>query len=168
MKACPTVYKGIEYRSRLEARWAVFFEQIGWRTTYEPLDGDRYIPDLVVDGPRPLLVAIKPATLVTDYLREVPKIETCLRGHWERDAMIVGLNPVPGQIDGTAAADSRFHPPAGVLGEFFDGWLTDGTGAKSGWSWDNLALVKPEKAVASDVSVMHAKRVSVEVKDSEG
>lgn len=31
----PTVYKGIEYRSMLEARWAAFFDRIGWEHTYD-------------------------------------------------------------------------------------------------------------------------------------
>jgi hypothetical protein len=34
MKPIPTVYRGIEYRSRLEAKWAAFCDRIGWRHTY--------------------------------------------------------------------------------------------------------------------------------------
>lgn len=30
MKAIPTVYRGQQYRSMLEARWACFFDIIGW------------------------------------------------------------------------------------------------------------------------------------------
>jgi hypothetical protein len=32
--AIPAVYRGIEYRSRLEARWAAFFDETGWKHTY--------------------------------------------------------------------------------------------------------------------------------------
>jgi hypothetical protein len=28
MKAIPTIYQGVEYRSRLEARWAAFFDLV--------------------------------------------------------------------------------------------------------------------------------------------
>lgn len=29
MQSYPTLYRGVEYRSRLEARWAAFFTEIG-------------------------------------------------------------------------------------------------------------------------------------------
>lgn len=45
-----TVYNGYWFRSRLEARWAVFFEKIGITFQYEPEgfhleDGTMYLPD---------------------------------------------------------------------------------------------------------------------------
>lgn len=36
MKAIETTYAGCRFRSRLEARWAVFFDQLGIRWDYEP------------------------------------------------------------------------------------------------------------------------------------
>ena len=36
IKAIETKYHGYSFRSRLEARWAVFFEQIGVKFEYEP------------------------------------------------------------------------------------------------------------------------------------
>lgn len=50
MKAIETVYKGYRFRSRLEARWAVFFDALGikWEYElqgYEMSDGTRYLPD---------------------------------------------------------------------------------------------------------------------------
>ncbi len=48
-KAIETVYKGYRFRSRLEARWAVFFDAlgIGWDHEKEgyDLDGVWYLPD---------------------------------------------------------------------------------------------------------------------------
>jgi len=35
IKAIETVYKGYRFRSRLEARWAVFFENVGIKWEYE-------------------------------------------------------------------------------------------------------------------------------------
>lgn len=49
MKAIETAYKGYRFRSRLEARWAVFFDALGLRWEYEPegfeLPSGRYLPD---------------------------------------------------------------------------------------------------------------------------
>jgi len=36
MKAIPTRYAGCHFRSRLEARWAVFFDRLGVAWQYEP------------------------------------------------------------------------------------------------------------------------------------
>ena len=32
----PTLYNGIQFRSRLEAKWAAFFDLLGWEYEYEP------------------------------------------------------------------------------------------------------------------------------------
>lgn len=50
IKAIETRYKGYNFRSRLEARWAVFFDALGIEWEYEPEgfelpDGTRYLPD---------------------------------------------------------------------------------------------------------------------------
>lgn len=55
IRAIETVYKGVRFRSRLEARWAVFFDRIGWGWDFEPegyTDGKlRYLPDFWVTAP---------------------------------------------------------------------------------------------------------------------
>lgn len=50
LKAIPTRYNGYHFRSRLEARWAVFFDALGVEYHYEAEgyelpDGTRYLPD---------------------------------------------------------------------------------------------------------------------------
>lgn len=50
LKAIETEYKGYLFRSRLEARWAVFFDAMGIKWEYEPegivlSDGAYYLPD---------------------------------------------------------------------------------------------------------------------------
>lgn len=50
MKPIETYYKGYRFRSRLEARWAVFFDAAGFKYRYETegfvlSDGTYYIPD---------------------------------------------------------------------------------------------------------------------------
>lgn len=80
LKAIETQYNGYRFRSRLEARWAVFFDQLGLPYVYEPegfnLDGVHYLPDFQLPrglescpcpdlndphlSPRPVWVEIKP------------------------------------------------------------------------------------------------------------
>jgi hypothetical protein len=53
MKAIQTVYNGYRFRSRLEARWAVFFDALGIKWEYEPegfefSDGVKYLPDFLL------------------------------------------------------------------------------------------------------------------------
>lgn len=67
IKAIPTKWKGITYRSRLEARWAVFFEEMKWRFMYEPegyvvSENECYLPDflLFTHEDFPVFVEIKP------------------------------------------------------------------------------------------------------------
>ena len=55
MKAIETRYKGYRFRSRLEARWAVFFDKLNleWeyeREGFELDDGTRYLPDFFLHG----------------------------------------------------------------------------------------------------------------------
>jgi hypothetical protein len=50
IKPIETQYAGCRFRSRLEARWAVFFDHLGIRWEYEPQgfelpSGARYLPD---------------------------------------------------------------------------------------------------------------------------
>lgn len=49
IKPIETIYKGYKFRSRLEAKWAVFFDEVGVRWVYEPegfdIDGKWYLPD---------------------------------------------------------------------------------------------------------------------------
>ena len=59
IKAIETNYKGHRFRSRLEARWAVFFDKLGWKYRYEHQgyiigysdDTLRWLPDFEVTTP---------------------------------------------------------------------------------------------------------------------
>lgn len=48
IKAHVTEYNGTKFRSRLEARWAAFFDLVGWAWEYEPLDLVGWVPDFRV------------------------------------------------------------------------------------------------------------------------
>jgi hypothetical protein len=61
IKAHPTKYNGVQYRSRLEARWAAFFDMIGWKHEYEPIDLPGWSPDFLLHGhSSKILVEVKP------------------------------------------------------------------------------------------------------------
>ena len=49
IKPIETIYNGYKFRSRLEARWAVFFDAMCIKYEYEPegieVDNERYLPD---------------------------------------------------------------------------------------------------------------------------
>lgn len=55
IKPIPTRYNGYHFRSRLEARWAVFFDALGLEWEYEPqgfeLPSGLYLPDFRVSYP---------------------------------------------------------------------------------------------------------------------
>jgi len=66
IKPIETVYKGYRFRSRLEARWAVFFEILGLTWEYEKEgfvlpSGRGYLPDFYLHGPD-IWIEIKPKT----------------------------------------------------------------------------------------------------------
>lgn len=63
--AIETKYRGMLFRSRLEARWAAFFDRAGWHWEYEPFDLHGWVPDFAIRAPsgparKPVLVEVKP------------------------------------------------------------------------------------------------------------
>ena len=71
--AIPCQYKGINFRSLLEARWAYFFDKLGWTWQYEPFEMDGYIPDFLVTLPLDIwsvVVDVKPF-FTLDYQKNV-------------------------------------------------------------------------------------------------
>lgn len=90
--AIETVYKGYRFRSRLEARWAVFFDAAGVQWQYETqgyeVDGHKYLPDFWLPE-------------VRDWV-EVKGDPDGLRKDFHRMRAILGRNsPLPGFADGS-------------------------------------------------------------------
>jgi hypothetical protein len=106
--AIPTTYKHIRFRSRTEAKWACFFDLVGWRWDYEPYDLSGYIPDFVLHLKSQTLLEVKPELELGDLKTYREKIE---RSGWDKDAVIVGAKvfdaPHNRSFDG-------FYPP--ILG----------------------------------------------------
>src|SRR5512145_1682424 len=79
----PTMYRSVRFRSRLEARYAAFFDALKWPWQYEPIDLAGYIPDFLLAFRRPLLVEVKPSTEDFELAKE--KIE---HSGWDGEAII--------------------------------------------------------------------------------
>ena len=61
IKAIETKLFGYTFRSRLEARWAAFFQSCGWRWDYEPVDFEGWMPDFALYGEKQIIyVEVKP------------------------------------------------------------------------------------------------------------
>lgn len=109
----PTTYAYGNMRSRLEARWAAFFDLIGWSWVYEPLDCDGYIPDFLIQGDRPMFIEVGPCITKADYQEKSAKAER-VANQLRHDVLVVGVTPLP-----EMASDGGWMPVAGLLGEFY-------------------------------------------------
>lgn len=88
IKAIPTEYNGHRFRSRLEAKWACFFDNCGWPWEYEALDLEGYIPDFILTLPHAhVLVEVKPVMDQSEFAQHWSKIK---QSGWDKEAMIVG------------------------------------------------------------------------------
>jgi len=105
----PTEYKGIWFRSLLEARWARFFDLIGWNWSYEPIELRGYIPDFILKFNRPLLIEVKPEFSIKDIEKHKDKIEN---SGWGEEALIIGVEPIIGEN-----SFIKDCPAFGLLGE---------------------------------------------------
>lgn len=75
IKAKETVYKGINFKSQLEARWAIYFDELGLEWVYEPdtykiNEHLRYTPDFYLKK-ADLYVEIKPIIQFWDSTKDV-------------------------------------------------------------------------------------------------
>ena len=108
----PTDYDGIRFRSRLEARWAAFFNAIGWKWTYEPFDCDGWIPDFLLHTkPLPTLVEIKPDVAIEQLHRHVAKLERALGEDARYEVLLLGCTPFP-----FGDTNMNDHKAVGLLG----------------------------------------------------
>lgn len=86
-----THYAGIDYRSRLEARWACLVHRLGWTFSYDPPDH----PDLdflvTLPSSRSLYVAVCPATDPGSYLSAARRLPTDL----PHRVLVAGASPHP-------------------------------------------------------------------------
>ena len=112
IKAKPTLYKGIQYRSRLEATWACFFELAGLTYEYEPFDLPGWSPDFLIKKTGwSDLVEVKPVFEFTKPMKS--KIESALQtANLETSILLLGVSPL-------------CCPNMGDLGETLISWIVD-------------------------------------------
>jgi hypothetical protein len=94
-KSIPTVYKGIRFRSQLEARWACFFDLVKWNWEYEEENLNGWIPDFIIHGAKEdVLVEVKHFTQLQDFKDsgEIEKIITSKEKSDRREVLLLGKN----------------------------------------------------------------------------
>lgn len=104
MKAIPININGIQFRSKIEARWYLFMKNLGWNIEYEPeIEGiTGWIPDFLIlgngeFGTNKVLVEVKPFQTLSDFESDyasetIKKIENSLKntlGHYDA-VLLVG------------------------------------------------------------------------------
>lgn len=109
-------------RSRLEARWARFFDLCSWEWEYEPLDLANWLPDFALTVPDvgALLVECKPA-LSTDRLTAAGNKSE--RAAPEYPVLLLGASPKVVLLG--EAPKWQWLPPA---------WWPTGSMSAMGWA----------------------------------
>ena len=95
--AVETQYKGINFRSKLEAKWAVFFDLCGWRWEYEPINLNGWYPDFALYGDRgknEILVEVKPITHTAHCWKDIRRIMSVCADVDKKEWMLLGLGPI--------------------------------------------------------------------------
>jgi len=153
IKAIETEYNGCLYRSRLEARWAVFFDNLNLKYVFEKegfeIDEERYLPDFWINDWN-CWVEIKPAILRKNHFvdddEENKRIEKIFRlcrnlsDNKNEVVLLIGGSP---WIEGTVSLNNLrendrytfyyeivvFYPRSVMVSNNFNGAL-----AKTGFS----------------------------------
>lgn len=129
------------FRSRLEARWAAFFDLLRWPWSYEPFYCDGWLPDFVINGVKPVLVEVKPITWfapeVGARMREATgadrKTDDFPHGTPpSHDLLLVGIQPGAIRFAGKSGTFETHEIKRGLewCGPVI-GWMCD-------HSWDNI------------------------------
>jgi hypothetical protein len=118
--AIPTVYRGRRYRSRLEARWAAFFDLLGWQHEYEPFDLGSWSPDFLLTEWN-TLVEIKP---ITEFDRATWNrlVNTCRERGRDQQIFLSRLAP---EVDEVCWLGWFCRPPNYAAERCWLGWYGD-------------------------------------------
>ena len=108
LRPIETRYRGYRFRSRFEARWAVFFETLGVPWKYEPEgfalpSGARYLPDfrLRLFFPESFWIEVKPTGGDTSLFKEFCQTLPVKRGWQPRAALLTEIpDPLLRDLDG--------------------------------------------------------------------
>lgn len=144
IKSHPTSYGGVNFRSRLEATWAAFFDLADIPWSYEPLDLNGWVPDFVLYGQ--IAVEVKPVLSMAelpDFQSDIDRIKSC---GTKMPTAFVGAEPahVANRIGWVLSGHDLEFPKLW----FADGELTLATPARTDSLWKqakNLTQWKPAK-----------------------
>lgn len=92
IKSHPTSYNGVNFRSRLEATWAAFFDlaEIPW--SYEPIDLDGWVPDFILHNQ--IAVEVKPFFEMHEMAHFQSTIDRMRASNSPYALVMVGLEPL--------------------------------------------------------------------------
>lgn len=112
----PTRYAGVQFRSRLEARWAAFFDLSGWKWDYEPIELRGWAPDFCISTPfTPVFAEVKPADM--GHAEKV-KVFKKAWNHWQTSqVLLLGLSPI---VEPPYDVGSLLDPPTDAEYEWYD------------------------------------------------
>lgn len=151
IKAHPTKYSGVLFRSRLEARWAAFFDLVQRKWAYEEIDFEGWSPDFTIchldtfEMPELLrYVEVKPFRTLEEWRETIPKIVDATPPKIDEDgpySILCGIDPgccfmvPPGEIG------NQIHPALfpkmirewGEHGLYSDAALWAEAGNKTQW-----------------------------------
>lgn len=117
-RGIPTTYRHGTFRSRLEARWAAFFDAVDWSWIYEPFDADQWIPDFLITGSAPFLIEVGPCVLPNEFRDKAAKpLAAFPPGPGfvpERSTLVLGVGPLAldGDQAGFLTSDLHWSGPA--------------------------------------------------------
>lgn len=134
MKPIETQYAGHRFRSRLEARWAVFFNAAGVEWLYEPEgftleNGTRYLPDFYLPK----------AGCYVEVKGDMSRLDTDLLNRFARDNQeVLLLGPIPKVQEGRGWVHPMFVGNLVIPAAFNEVGSVD-TPAPTNWWLPNVA-----------------------------
>jgi len=151
IQAIPTRFDGRYFRSRLEARWAAYFNALDIRYDYEPegfqADGLRYLPDFWLPKIG-LFAEIKPADFTWDQIQKamiLPHDCILISGAPNRDVALfpttdfeylIGMHYWPDEYSGEAVGIP-------VREQDYVDWVSN-SGCHIGQSWERWGWINLE------------------------
>ena len=136
--AKPTIFRGVIYRSRLEAKWAAMFSLLRWEFQYEPENLRGWLPDFLIQQGRHILyVECRPAYAQGEVRDRIER--AIVDGGAAFSAMMVGEMPTYGRFGAS-------------LGEAFTD-LSGGYEPIFGWDTADLTVPRRQSSPAYSLEI---------------